>query len=272
MAGRAPRTPIITPSLPLPSVHNHASAIPGAVKNAQEAKAHLFSIGWCLPGEVVALDTLARTLFSVVVDGKLPSKHANVISAVAFLLTERLEEKIIQGFTDKIADLAKTTVEALTVDLHDRFEQQIQSISETFQAHTALTENLTTLTENLQQSQARLENTTQQVAANARTYSQVTASSPNANNAHSAPQVSLTQVQLRNREEIKKKQVLIDFDKTADLDLDYMDQDTLARKVNDAVNTAWAITPEPRPSRPKIRASTLMRNVSGPLHPGHYRS
>ena len=301
MAGRTPRTPTITPSLPLPTVHNYASAIPGAVKNAQEAKAYLFSIGWCLPGEVVALDTLARTLFSVVVDGKLPSKHANAISAVAFLLTERLEEKIIQGFTDKIADLAKTTVEALTVDLHDRFEQQIQSTSETFQAHTALTENLTTLTENLQQSQerftnetltsdlhsrleqqiqtitetaqaqsaltenlqqaqVRLENTTQQVVANARTYSQVTASPPNANNTHSAPQVSLAQVQLRNREEIKKKQVLIDFDKTADLDLNYMDQDTLARKVNDAVNTAWAITPEPRPSRPKIRASTLMRN------------
>ena len=257
MAGRAPRTPSITPSIPLPAAHNFVNAIPGAIKNAQDAKAHLFSTGWCLPGEVIALDTLARTLFSVVVDTKLPSKHANVISAVAFLLTERLEEKIIQGFTDKISDLAKTTVEALTVDLHDRFERQIQSISETIQTHTALTENLTTLTENLQQTQERFENT-QQSLTNNRTYSQVAASAPNTNQL--APQVSLTQVQIRNREAIKKKQVLIDFAQTADLDLDFMDQDTLARKVNDAINVAWATTPDAELTRPKIKDVTLMRN------------
>lgn len=257
MAGRAPRTPNVTPSIPLPQVHNLASAIPGAVKNAQDAKAYLFASGWCLPGETVALDTLARTLFSVVVDGKLASKHANAISAVAFLITERLEDKIIQSFTDKLTDLAKSTVDTLAVDLHDRLEQQIQSISETFQVNNTLTENLTTLTQNLQQTQERFEST-QQSLTNTRSYSQVAASSPTTN--HLTPQVSLAQVQIRNREGIKKKQVLIDFTQTADLDLDFMDQTTLARKVNDAINVAWAATPDPDLTRPKIKDVTLMRN------------
>ena len=53
--------------------------------------------------------------------------------------------------------------------------------------------------------------------------------------------------------------MLIDF--SPNLNLNVMNQDTLARKATDTVNTTWAITPKPKPSsQPKIKAATLMCN------------
>ena len=118
---RAPPPPSITRNTPLATVHTLAAAT-GNIKNTAEAKSHLFERAWCLPGEVVALDVLARTLFALVVDEKLSTVQSNAIASIAFLLTERLEEKIIQGFTDRITELARSMVETLTADLHSRLE------------------------------------------------------------------------------------------------------------------------------------------------------
>ena len=252
--GRTAKAPIITPNLPILQVHALAAAAGTQVKSVKEAKALLSSRGWTATGEGIALETLAKTLFSVALDEKLTPVQANLVTAVAFLLTERLENQVFQDFTEKITEIARSSLETLTSDLQSKLELQLQTITETTHAQTALTENL-------QQTQERLETTTQQVAESAKTYSQVASSPPNPNNSHPPPQTSLEQIRLRNREEIKKRQVLIDFDRTAELDLDIMDTVTLARKVNDAINTAWAITPEPRPLNcPKLKASTLLRN------------
>ena len=253
--GRTAKTPIVSHNLPILQVHVLAAAAGSLVKNAKDAKSFLSSRGWTSTGEGVALETLAKILFAVALDEKLTPMQNNLVTAVAFLLTERLEEQVFQDFTEKITEIARSSLETLTTDLQTKLELQLQTITETTHAQTALTENL-------QQAQERLETSTQQVAESAKTYSQVAAAPPNPNNSHPPPpQTSLAQIRIRNREEIKKRQVLIDFDRMAELDLDFMGSDTLSRKVNDAINTAWAITPEPRPANcPKVNASTLLRN------------
>ena len=68
------------------------------------------------------------------------------------------------------------------------------------------------------------------------------------------------QIQIRNREEIKRQQVLINFDKGSDFDLDYLDEYTLSRKALDAINSTWTTAQDPKPTSPKLKAATLMRN------------
>ena len=236
----------------LHSAHELAAAT-GAVKNAKEANAYLFGAGWGLPGETFALDILARTLFSVASAEKLPLTASNAIKAVAFLLTENIETKSTLDFSQKFADSTRTTLDALTTQLYDKIDLHIKTSVESTHAHAQ-----STLTTNLQQAQERFASSTQQTINNARSYSQVAASSLNANSTHPPHHFSLSQYQIRNREQIKKKQVLVDF--SANLNLDVMNQDTLSRKAADAVNTAWAIS-DPKPSsQPKIKAATLMRN------------
>jgi len=74
------------------------------------------------------------------------------------------------------------------------------------------------------------------------------------------PNVLYSQIQIRNREEIKRRQVLIDFDRMGDMSLETMDEATLTRKTNDALNTVWAAAPEPKLPHPKLKTATLMRN------------
>ena len=67
-------------------------------------------------------------------------------------------------------------------------------------------------------------------------------------------------MQMHNREEIKHRQVLIDFEKTDDLSLDIVDERTLMRKATNTINTVWASTPEPKSLRPTLKSATLLHN------------
>ena len=244
----------ISRTTPLAQAQELATSNVGAVTNAEEAKAHLFSSGWCLPGETVALDILARTLFSTVAYEKLSPKVSNAIKAVAFLLTEDIEHKSLLDFSEKFTESARTSLDLLSAQLCDKIDLHIKSTVETTQAQAQ-----SALATNLQQAQERFETSTQQTINNVRTYSQAAASAINTNPSHPSQRLTLSQMQIRNREQVKKRQVLIDF--SADQNLDVMNQDTLARKATDAINTAWVISPEPKPvSQPKIRDATLMRN------------
>ena len=83
--GRMAKAPIITPNLPILEVHALATAAGTQVKNIKEAKALLSSRGWTATGEGIALETLAKTLFSIALDKKLTPIQANLVTAVAFL-------------------------------------------------------------------------------------------------------------------------------------------------------------------------------------------
>lgn len=245
---------LVTNAQPLSQTQATASAICTTVKNAEEARHYLSGKGWLIAGENVALDTLARTLFAIIIEGnKIDKATAATISAVAFLITESHENSIKKELTDKITLQIKETLDTLATDLCSKIDQQTQSL------HAAAKSN-TSLTENLKQTQEKLDEVTQKMTSNVRSYSQVAASPPPANTSPPVSPISLSQVQIRNREEIKKRQVLIDFTPMRDLQLENMDETTLARKANDSIKTTWAATPDPKPEVPKIKSATLMRN------------
>ena len=230
-----------------------ASAVCSTVKNAESARQYLFGKGWLIAGESVALDILARTLFALVVGGKLDQTTSATVSSVAFLITESYENSIKKDLAEKLTHQLKETLDTLATDICNKIDQQTSSLRAAAQSHS-------TLTDNLKQTQEKLDEVSQKMATNVKSYSQVVSSTPATSSPPLATPVSLSQVQIRNREEIKKRQVLIDFGSTQDLQLDVMDETVLARKANDAVKTTWAATSEPKPEIPKIKAAILMRN------------
>jgi len=165
--GRAAR-PTITNGQPLERVHATVNAIAGTVKNADDARTFLFSKGWIIAGEPVALDTLARTLFAAAIEPKVPTAVANATIAVAYLLTERLENGIKQGVANKLTEYVQESIDMLTSDLQDKIGQYVQAIEDTTQAQTAITEKL-------QKTQERMEETAQSAV---RTYSQIASTPP----------------------------------------------------------------------------------------------
>ena len=225
-----------------------------AVKNATEAKNHLFSKGWIAPGEIVALEVLARVLFAIVTDtSKLPQSASTTITSVAYLLTKKMKEGIMEDMANHISLHIKDTLDSLTSDLHTKLDHHIQTANKTAQ-------HQSTLTAKLIQAQEKLNKTTQKVVTTTRTYSQVAATAVTPNARTPTQPISLAQVRIQNREEIKKRQVLIDFDRTQDLQLKNMNEVVLARKAKDAIHTAWVVMTEPKPEIPKIKAAVLMRN------------
>ena len=243
----------ITTNLEIGQIHNIASSVNAAVKNAVEAKSYLATKGWIAPGETASMDVLARVLFATMIHSKnLPQAASSSIAAVAYLLTAKQETGILENLTDHISLHIKDTIDSITSDLHVKLNQHIQAASETAKKQSDLTDKLI-------KTQEQLEESTNKVLATPRTYSQVAAAAPT----HAptpTPRESITQIRIRNREEIKKRQVLIEFDRTQDLQLENMSDTVLARKAKDAINTVWVISPDPKPEMPKIKAATLLRN------------
>ena len=225
----------------------------GAVKNSDEARSHLISTGWVAPGEPFALETLARVLFAVVTNTpKLAPATATILTSVAYILTEEMETGTLASVADKISSHIKETISTLTTDLHDRLDQQVKAVTETAQSQA-------TLTESLLKAQEKLDETTQNVLK--KTYSQAAAAVTTPTYSQiPVPPISAKQIRLRNREEIKRRQVLIEFSRDQDLQLENMSEPVLGRKAKDAINTVWAAAPNPKPEIPRVKAVVLLRN------------
>ena len=250
---RGSSQPIITRTQSLGQIHAIANSVSGAVKNASDAKGHLCAKGWIAPGETITQEVLARVLFATIVNAtKLPQVVTADVTSVAYLLTEQMEEGILDKLANDISFHIKETPDSLTSDLHVKLGQHIQSANEAAQVQTSLTDKLI-------QAQEKMDETTLKAMTTTRTYSQVAATAPTYTPAPPPP-VSIDQVRLQNREEIKKRQVLIEFDGSQDLQLENMDETVLARKVKDAINTTWAASTAPKPDIPQIKAAVLMRN------------
>lgn len=236
----------------LDQIHEAASALTGSVKNAEDAKTLLQTQGWIIASETVSLEILARTLFAVTFENKLAPKASNAILAAAFLLTERLEEGVKQDTANKIVKHLRETISALTA----------QEVSNTIAEQ--LREPIKTFTDEIQQrmdEHARtLEESAQKTITQTRSYSQMAASPPAPQPTTSAPALTHSQLQIRNREQIKKRQVLINFQRTEGLVLDVMNETTLSRKADDSLRTTWAATSSPKPNVVKLKMATLLRN------------
>lgn len=146
------------------------------------------------PGETIAIETLARVLFAIIIDGpKIPQAASTNILAVAHLLNEKLENGIMENMANNISLHIKDTLDSLTSDLHVKLDQHIQSASETAQAQKELTENLI-------QAQKHLDETTQKAISTTKTYSQAAATIPTttAPIRTPPPPMSLNQIRLHN--------------------------------------------------------------------------
>jgi hypothetical protein len=67
-------------------------------------------------------------------------------------------------------------------------------------------------------------------------------------------------MQIQNREQIKRRQVLVNFKKTEEYQLGKMDEKTIMRKATDAILTVYAAAAEPKPTKVKLKSGTILRN------------
>ena len=163
----------IKPNTPLGTIHTTMRSIATAIKDATEATSYLHTKGWALPGEDITLEVLARTLFAAVADAenKLPIQTANPILAVAYLITENLEEGIKTNIARTITKHLLDSLIPITTDIQIKLDEHRQAVAESNKSHEALNEKL-------QQMQEKLDETSQKVTANAKTYSQAATAPP----------------------------------------------------------------------------------------------
>ena len=156
---RRPSGPI-TLNQPIKQVHTAMRAMTPAIKNATDVKSHLFTNSWALPGEEITLETLARTLFSVVANNpKITPTLANPILAVAYLITEKVEECAVLNITSSIIKHLLNTFIPISTDIQTRLENYIQAITESKKSHNALAEKLLN-------TQEKLDETSEKVSTN----------------------------------------------------------------------------------------------------------
>ena len=229
-------------------------AIAPAIKSASDAKAHLYKKGWAFPGEEITLEILARTLFAVIADNKITSALANPILSIAYLITEKLEENTTLNITTTITKHILDAFIPITTDIQTRLEDHLQAVNNSNKIQTELADKLSS-------AQEKLNETTEKVNSSMRTYSQVAAAQtpPNDPTQTPPPNSSYSQIRIRNREEIRQRQVLINFIRTPDLELETYDELTLSRKSLDSLNTTWASFTDLKPPHPKLKSAILLR-------------
>ena len=245
--------PLVTPKNTMEEASGVARMTQGAVKDAIEAKSHLEKEQWINEGEDVTYEALARTLLAHVVLPKVAHETANIMKAVAYLMVAKLQDGVAQGVAQTIAELLKHSIATMTVDIRNSLETHTGKIAEAAQSQT-------TIAENMQKTQEEMAESVRKAATQAKSYSQIAASPPTPRASPSAPPVTHSQLQIQNREQIKRRQILIDFNKAGDLQLEIMDEKTLNRKATDAIRTCFAIDSDNRPAEVRLKTSTLLRN------------
>ena len=232
-------------------------ALTPSIKSASDAKQHLYKKGWAFPGEEITLETLTRTLFTAVADNKITPALANPILAVAYLITEKVEECTTLNITSSITKHLLNAFIPITTDIQTRLEDHLQAVNDSNKLHADLANKLSS-------TQEKLDETSEKVNSNTCTYSQVAAAQIPSNNSAQTPpsNSSYAQIRIQNREEIRRRQVLISFVRTPDLALEAFDEATLTRKSLDSLNTTWASSPDPKPPLPKLKSAILLRTGS----------
>jgi len=200
----------------------------GAVKDANEARKYLERMGWGSPNEPVTLETLAKSLLAQSMNQKNAVETANVMIAVAHLISSGLHEGIAQGVARSITELLNHSIASMTMDIRKNLELHAEKLAEAAKAQV-------TIAQNMQKTQEDMAESAKQAVTRTKSYSQIVAT-PHSPHPQSTPPVTHSQLQIQNREQIKKQQVLIDFEKTEGLELEIMDEETINRKANDVLN------------------------------------
>jgi hypothetical protein len=251
-ATRASGIGLISPMSTLVEATNTVKATRGTIKDVKDAKKLLAKDGWIEKGEPITLETLARILLAHSLNAKTTPETANVMTAVAFIITTNLQDGIAQGVADSVIELLKHSMATMTIDVRASLEQHASKLTETAQTQA-------TIAQDMQKTQEDMAESARQAATQVRSYSQVTATNPTPP-VHPAPPITHSQMQIQNRERIKKRQVLVDFKRTAEQQLEAMDEKTITRKAVNAIFMVYAAAADPKPSEIKLKSGTLLRN------------
>ena len=250
---RASKQRVITPNNTLAEAKNMVKAVKGAVKDIKDAKTVLVKQGWTSNGEQVSLETLARILFAHSLDPKVSDETASIMTAVAFLITSNLQDGVALGVATAITELLKHSIASMTVGVREDLELHAKKLAET-------AESQATIAQNMQKTQEEMAESARTAATQVRAYSQVAATPPLPQSIPRLPPITHSQLQIQNREQIKRRQVLIDFEKTEELQLEVMDEKTITRKATDALYTVFAAATNPKPAEVKLKSGILLRN------------
>ena len=249
---RASGVGLITPKNTLEEATDTVKATRGTVKDINDAKKLLVKQGWTEKGEPISLETLARILLAHSLNTKVTAETASVMTAVAFIIMTNLQDGIAQGVASSVTELLKHSIASMTVDVQKNLELHASKLAESAQAQA-------TIAQDMQKTQEEMAESARQAATQVRTYSQAVTTHP-APPVHPAPPITHSQIQIQNRERIKKRQVLVDFKKTEELQLEDMDEKTITRKAVDAIHTVYAAAAGPKPLEVKLKSGTLLRN------------
>ena len=204
---------LLSPKNTLEEATDTVKAARGAVKDVKDAKKVLEKQGWIEKGEAITLETLARVLLAHTINANdVPQKTVNLMTAVAFIITTNLQEGIARGVADSVTELLKHSIATMTADVQANLATHADKLAETAQAQA-------TIAQDMQKTQEGMAESARQAATQVRSYSQVTATHPTTP-VHHAPPITHSQMQIQNRERIKRRQVLVDFEKTEELQLE----------------------------------------------------
>ena len=144
--------------------------IPTVVKNAEDTRTYMFMKGWSLVGETITLETL----FSMVVNPNFKFNNKDVINpllAVAYLITEELEDNIRLNVVDTITKHLLDALTSITSSIQDKLKSHLLAVNNSTKSHHELNEKL-------QQTQEKLDKTAQKVTTSTKMYSQAAANPP----------------------------------------------------------------------------------------------
>lgn len=252
-ATRSSKPDIITPANTLAEAKNMVKAAKGTVKDIKDAKKLLVSGGWTENGEPISLETLARILLAHTLNSKVTDETASIMTAIAFLITTNLQDGIAQGVAKSITELLQHSIASMTVGVREDLELHAKRLAET-------AESQANIAQDMQRTQEEMAESARNAATQVRAYSQVAATPPLPQPIPPRPPVTHSQLQIQNRERIKRRQVLVDFEKTEELQLEVMDEKTLTRKATDALYTVFAAATGPKPDEVKLKSGVLLRN------------
>ena len=251
---------VITPGNTLAKAKDMVKAIKGTVKDVEDANKLLANGGWTRNGESTSLETLARILLAHAVNPNVTNEMANIMIAVAFLITSNLQEGIAQGVATSISELLKHSIASMTISVHEDLEIHAKKLAETAQSQAAIAQDM-------QKTQEEMAESARNAATQVRAYSQVVATPPLPQSNPPHPPITHSQLQIQNREQIKRRQVLVDFEKTEELQLEVMDEKTLTRKATDVLYMVFAAATGPKPDEVKLKSGILFRNGGLLLEP-----
>ena len=172
--GTCASVPLISPDNTPAEAKEVAKATRGTIKDTNDTKDFLVQEGWAGQDEGVTYETLARVLLAQSLVPKTPPGAANAMTAVALLITTKLQDEIAEGMAKSITELLQHSIVSMTIGVREDLELHATKLAETAQAQATIAEDMKKTQEDMAESVKR-------AAMQVKSYSQAAASIPPCN-------------------------------------------------------------------------------------------